>query len=142
MNTQGKGKKMARYQGRCSGRTHQEEGHVDQSSPDPRGVTWTPGCWSQMLSSLPPTLLLLLALVMMAMRMRYWDCVGRIIGTQPREEVGAGQMMTGLMSHHLMTPGQPVGHDIVMSVSCANDTNQTWLVCDKHGKFCSAPSHI
>ena len=113
----GRGKEKACYQGRCSGRLHQEEGHVDQSSPDPRGVMWTPSCWSQMLSCLPPVLLLLLALVMMVMMMKHWSCVGRISGTQPEEEVGVGQMMM---------LDQPVHH--VMSLSCAVDKHQTTRV--------------
>ena len=92
MNKGGIGKRAC-YQGRCNGRPHQEEGRVDQSSPGPREVMRTPGCWSQMLSSLLPVLLLLLALVMAA-RMKYWDCVGRTKGTPPEEEVGVGQMTT------------------------------------------------
>ena len=121
MDKGGKGKKRACHQGCCSGRPHQEEGRVDQSSPGPREAMWTPGCWSQMLSSLRPAVLLLLALVMMATRMKHWGCVGRIRGTQPEEEVGVGQMTT---------LGQPV--HCVMSQSCTNATHQTRLACDKH----------
>lgn len=118
----GKGRKRASYQGCCSDRLYQEEGCVDQSGPDPRGVTGTLSCWSQMLRSLPSVLLLLLALLMMmiaaALVLNDRDWVKkRTTGTQPEEEVGVGQVMT---------LDQPVDH--VMSESCAIALHQSILV--------------